>query len=51
MKKLFIASSLESLRLSLITAIPGIYDKTRPVVQDGYVDTSAMNLLVTIQKR
>jgi len=27
--------------LSLIPAIPGIYDKTRPVVRDGYVDTSS----------
>ncbi|MBO0600798.1 substrate-binding domain-containing protein [Sporosarcina sp. E16_3] len=27
--------------LSLIAAIPGIYNKTRAVVQDGYVDTSA----------
>lgn len=26
--------------LSLIVVIPGIYNKTRPVVQDGYVDTS-----------
>ena len=25
----------------LLIAIPGIYDKTRPVVQDGYVDTYA----------
>jgi phosphate transport system substrate-binding protein len=27
--------------LFLIIAIPGIYDKTRPVLQDGYVDTNA----------
>ncbi|MFJ7935117.1 PstS family phosphate ABC transporter substrate-binding protein [Sporosarcina sp. NPDC096371] len=27
--------------LSLIIGLPGIYDKTRPVVQDGYVDTSS----------
>lgn len=27
--------------LSVIIAIPEIYDKTRPVVQDGYVDTSS----------
>ena len=25
----------------MIPAIPGIYDKTRPVVRDGYVDTSS----------
>lgn len=27
--------------LSLVPAIPGIYDKSRPVVRDGYVDTSS----------
>jgi len=27
--------------LILIIAIPGIYDKTRPVLQDGYVETNA----------
>lgn len=27
--------------LSLIVAVPGIYNKTRPVVQDGYIDTNA----------
>ena len=27
--------------LSIVYAIPGIYDKTRPVLQDDYVDTTA----------
>jgi len=37
--------------LSLIAATPGIYNKTRPNVQDGQVERAPMNHLVTIQKR
>src|SRR4051794_3142360 len=31
---------LGAVLLAVVYAIPGIYDKTRPVLQDGYVETS-----------
>ncbi len=40
-KKLVYRIIMGAIVLSLIPAIPGMYDKTRPVVQDGYVDTSS----------
>ncbi|WP_322555723.1 PstS family phosphate ABC transporter substrate-binding protein, partial [Sporosarcina beigongshangi] len=40
-KKLVYRIIAGAIVLSLIPAIPGIYDKTRPVVRDGHVDTSS----------
>lgn len=40
-KKIIYRMIIGVIALSLIVAIPGIYEKTRPVVQDGYVDTSS----------
>ena len=40
-KKIIYRMVMGAIILSLIPAIPGIYDKTRPVVRDGYVDTSS----------
>lgn len=40
-KKIIYRIVMGAIVLSLIPAIPGIYDKTRPVVRDGYVDISS----------
>ena len=40
-KKIIYRIVMGAIVLSLIPTIPGIYDKTRPVVRDGYVDTSS----------
>ncbi|MFS0689681.1 PstS family phosphate ABC transporter substrate-binding protein [Sporosarcina sp. 179-K 8C2 HS] len=37
-KKVFIIGTSAAVALSLIYAVPGIYDKTRPVLSDGQVD-------------
>ena len=37
-KKFFIIGTSATVAISLVYAVPGIYDKTRPVVSDGQVD-------------